>query len=536
MLKIIKALLQKLKPRSAADSGMEKPHGSNTVVDGSDSDFCGESSKDSDEVEIKATVVAFDEDLLEKSRTRWQFGDWASLVQVSKADLQHHPDRAKLALLTAVAHGQVGNGSELSRFSRLAIDWGCSRRLVAQALISGVHNSIGRAWMAQGAIERARSQFNESLLSGVPGADTRLLLKARLAEQATQLGISGVVLDFEEKYNLGGRTRKSSVSVLSPDFIGSKFDLSIIIPFFNSSQYVGRCLDSVLSKTGKLNVEIICIDDCSSDNTLELLKNYAEQDSSVKVHALDNNKKQGAARNVGIRYSSGEYIFFLDSDDELAECSLESLLHSAHEEDVLVTQHNHVDCQTQQISRTSKRKVSDNYLLSALRSETGWWPCGLFIKRNLLIEKNIFFRESVFFEDIDFVIRIFQAATKLRVMDAVSFNYYERPDSTVNSIDEKKIMDSLAAVKSVYDLPVLNDSEKIDVWHESSERWLSLQISRVIKQNNDPARVLQLLSYFSLSVVKVQLNEKLSEKLIARLSEAIYKTGSNAALLVESVD
>lgn len=536
MLKTIKALLRKLKPRSAADLGMEKSHRSNTVVDGSDSGFCGESFKDSDEVEIKATVVAFDEDLLEKSRTRWQFGDWASLVQVSKADLQHHPDRAKLALLIAVAHGQVGNGSELNRFSRLAIDWGCSRRLVAQALISGIHNSIGRAWMVQGAVDRAHSQFNESLLCGVPGADTSLLLKARLAEQATQLGVSGVVLDFEKKSNLGGRTRKSNVSVLSSDFIGLKVDLSIIIPFFNSSRYVGRCLDSVLSKTGNLNVEIICIDDCSSDNTLELLKNYAEQHSSVKVYELDNNKKQGAARNVGIRYSSGEYIFFLDSDDELAECSLESLLHSAHEEDVLVTQHNHVDWQTQRISRTSKRKVSDNYLLSALRSEAGWWPCGLFIRRCLLVENNIFFREGVFFEDIDFVIRIFQSAATVRVIDAISFNYIERPDSTVNSIDEKKIMDSLVAVKTVYGLPFVSDSEKLPVWHESSERWLSLQISRVIKQNNDPARVLQLLSYFNLCVLKVQLDEKLSGKLVARLSEAIYKTGSNAALQVESID
>jgi hypothetical protein len=133
--------------------------------------------------------VAFDENLLERARTQWQFGDWESLVSISRESLQHHPERARLAVLVAAGHSQCGNQEKLQQFIRLAQDWGCSRKLISQVLISGVQNSLGRASLVAGQSDRAKLFFEQSILTGMPGADLRLLTNARVRQQHQLLGL-----------------------------------------------------------------------------------------------------------------------------------------------------------------------------------------------------------------------------------------------------------------------------------------------------------------------------------------------------------
>ena len=134
-------------------------------------------------------LVPYDENLLERSRTQWQFGDWASLAVIPRDTLQHHPDRAKLALLAAAGHQGLGNASEARQHTRLAIDWGCSKKLVSQILIAGVHNTLGRAAAASGQKQRALKHFQASIEAGASGSDVRLLTQARVSEQLVQLGL-----------------------------------------------------------------------------------------------------------------------------------------------------------------------------------------------------------------------------------------------------------------------------------------------------------------------------------------------------------
>ena len=136
------------------------------------------------------TVVPCDENLLERSRTQWQFGDWASLAALDRDTLQHHPDRAKLALLAAAGHLQQGNSQAARQLTRLAQDWGCSKKLVSQILISGVHNSVGRAGAICNQQHRALRHFETAITIGTSGSDTKLLTKARVGEQLSQLGIA----------------------------------------------------------------------------------------------------------------------------------------------------------------------------------------------------------------------------------------------------------------------------------------------------------------------------------------------------------
>lgn len=134
-------------------------------------------------------LVPYDENLLERSRTQWQFGDWQSLTQLQRETLQHHPDRSKLALLAAAGHQQLGNMSAARQLTRLAQDWGCSKKLISQILIAGVHNSLGRAAAIGGRPQQALQHFENSLKIATPGGDLRLLVRARAREELAQLGL-----------------------------------------------------------------------------------------------------------------------------------------------------------------------------------------------------------------------------------------------------------------------------------------------------------------------------------------------------------
>ena len=91
--------------------------------------------------------------------------------------------------------------------------------------------------------------------------------------------------------------------------------ISVIIPIYNSEKYLEECLDSILNQTLK-DIEIICVDDGSTDNSLTILENYAQRDKRIQIFSQQN-LHAGIARNHGLEKASGEYVHFMDSDDLL---------------------------------------------------------------------------------------------------------------------------------------------------------------------------------------------------------------------------
>lgn len=111
--------------------------------------------------------------------------------------------------------------------------------------------------------------------------------------------------------------------------------ISIIIPVYNAEKYLHECLDSVVSQTFK-DIEIICIDDGSADNSYQVLQGYADKDSRFVILQQEN-KGAGAARNKGIEIAKGEFLAFLDSDDYYADYTvLEKLYNSAKNNNILI--------------------------------------------------------------------------------------------------------------------------------------------------------------------------------------------------------
>lgn len=148
--------------------------------------------KKSDVVDTKSeeTVFPYDENLLERARIQWQFGDWNSLNMLDREALQHHPDRAKLILLAAAGQFQTGAFDLARQLIRLAQDWGCSNKLLLQIISAGVHNSLGRASAYAGDSLRAQQHFKNSILLGSGNTDINLIHKARANEQFSQLNLN----------------------------------------------------------------------------------------------------------------------------------------------------------------------------------------------------------------------------------------------------------------------------------------------------------------------------------------------------------
>lgn len=152
--------------------------------------------------ETQTHPIPYDEFLLEKARTQWQFGDWESLAKLNLEAIQHHPERAKLALLAAAGNLQTDGSNAARQYIRLAQGWGCSKRLISQILISGVHNSLGRAAILAGQHQRAVNHIESSIGIGTPHAEIRLLVRARIDCQLNELEGNTNLLQWPISENL----------------------------------------------------------------------------------------------------------------------------------------------------------------------------------------------------------------------------------------------------------------------------------------------------------------------------------------------
>lgn len=132
-------------------------------------------------------MVPYNTQALPAAREQWQRGDWASLASLTLDELQDHPDRAKLALLAAAGHMQMGRNDIGANYLRQAKAWGCSPQLMRQIVIAGVHNSLGKAAALADMPERADQHFAASLRTVMPMASGQAQVKLRHTTQMQPL-------------------------------------------------------------------------------------------------------------------------------------------------------------------------------------------------------------------------------------------------------------------------------------------------------------------------------------------------------------
>jgi hypothetical protein len=185
---------------------------------------------------------AYDDQLVERAHGQWQFGDWLSLAALDRETLQQHPARARLALLAAAGHQQLGDTVSARQFTRLALGWGCSPRQVGQILIAGVHNTLGRAAALSEQPTRAQNHFSAAIATGSPGTDVRLFAQARTNQQLEQLG---QVAEAGRVAALSAATAPSASAPARPRFALRQLDrrqIGVPLPASADARRPGRLL------------------------------------------------------------------------------------------------------------------------------------------------------------------------------------------------------------------------------------------------------------------------------------------------------
>lgn len=104
----------------------------------------------------------------------------------------------------------------------------------------------------------------------------------------------------------------------------NSIDISVVITVYNIEKYIGECLDSILSQDG-VSIEIICVDDCSIDNSRNIVESYMKDDGRIKLIHTSHNGGLATARNIGIRESRGKYLYNIDGDDKLEKGALKKM-------------------------------------------------------------------------------------------------------------------------------------------------------------------------------------------------------------------
>lgn len=252
--------------------------------------------------------------------------------------------------------------------------------------------------------------------------------------------------------------------------------VSVIIPVYNTEKYLEKCLDSVCNQTLK-DIEILCINDCSTDDSLRILKKYAAKDERIKVINFEENKGVSIARNTGINCATGEFIGFVDSDDFVDKDFYEKLYCKAQESKADVTKGNvyTVDLQTHEIILTDFYDINDN-----ISKDTTYFLYGFtsaIYKRAFIQDSNIKFPEGIrYFEDPYFSIDVTLHTNNIQTINDVKYYYQRRVDSQVGKC--KTLENTLEFVRSAN--IILNHINKFDISEKKYKIYFNFLLEQLL--------------------------------------------------------
>lgn len=213
-------------------------------------------------------------------------------------------------------------------------------------------------------------------------------------------------------------------------------DVSVIIPVYNTEKYLHQTLSSVCNQTLE-NIEIICVDDGSKDNSLKILKKYASKDNRIKVLHQEN---QGAAvaRNLGLQHARGRYLSILDSDDYFNKTMLETAFVSAclRDADIVVFRADQKHDKTNKIVKTpwtaksSQLPAKNIFTINDVKSNVfqaiqGWTWDKLF-KKSFVDELGISFQEQQIYNDMLFTFSAYISAKRITFVDITLIHQRKR--------------------------------------------------------------------------------------------------------------
>lgn len=232
--------------------------------------------------------------------------------------------------------------------------------------------------------------------------------------------------------------------------------VSVIIPVYNTEQYIPRCLNSILSQTLQ-DFEIIVVNDQSPDNSLKILKEYQQKDSRIRVISNERNMGLMWTRRVGYRMALGEYIVFCDSDDYLPNTALEYLYNTAQEKnvDIVIAAYTYITVKGNKLLKSmgGNRLLSQEEVYKDLLSQNishSLW--GKIYKRSLFLDFEYeTFENHTNGEDMVLFYQLVRHTDKVAIIDDSVYYYCQNLfSSTQKGLSEKQLCMLIGNVNWLY--------------------------------------------------------------------------------------
>ena len=257
--------------------------------------------------------------------------------------------------------------------------------------------------------------------------------------------------------------------------------ISIIIPVYNVEKYLAECLDSCMNQALE-DIEIICVDDCSTDNSYKILEEYQQKDSRIKIFRHEKNKKQGAARNKGLEIATGEYVWFVDSDDYIDTKACQILYDTIKEFDVDMLCFSAVQFNEKRHFAYHLYHHQGIQINKVYHPKTNWKeirfsnfnvsPCMYLTKRNII--QKFRFRENVFYEDSDFTQILLISVDSFCYIPYTAYFYRINQNSTTHAtVTQKKLEDAILCMCLLDEFIIKNKINKDHFFYDSFVKQLN---------------------------------------------------------------
>jgi glycosyltransferase involved in cell wall biosynthesis len=268
--------------------------------------------------------------------------------------------------------------------------------------------------------------------------------------------------------------------------------ISLIVPIHNTERYLERCMQSLLAQTFA-EIEIICVDDASPDNSAAIVRKLARKDKRIRLIRHQRNRGLGGARNSGIASARGVYVIGIDSDDYVLPTMMELLWQASGEGRAAV-----VACGMQVRGEEDKPLFDVTYprkTIHNINNNVNFFSilnpsfCNKLWRKQLFTDNNISFPENQYFEDLAITPMLLHFASEIQVIPDALYCYVQRDGSIINSTSAKHILDHFKALDTLADFleaQGLQQSHR-EMFHELIDNTLHYHARSVIKTHANRA-------------------------------------------------
>ena len=235
--------------------------------------------------------------------------------------------------------------------------------------------------------------------------------------------------------------------------------ISVIIPVYNVASYIEECLQSVFQQTYQ-SLEVLIIDDCGKDNSMQLVKNFIEKIKDVRFKIIQHPKNLGlsAARNTGIKNATGDYLYFLDSDDFISNNCIETfitLIKQHPDSDIVFGSASfypnqwgnfclHVNNNIIPEYSNNRKWINNVFFKDDFLPVTAW---NKLVKTEFINKNRLFFKEGVFYEDELWYFLIANFCHKISFNKQYTYFYRNTPTGIISNYGSKHMDSEIIIIK-----------------------------------------------------------------------------------------